>query len=185
VTLDATDNQGDSNKSHSAKNLAMTRTLTVAAKELAPVVGRQPLGISLCVFGIAFAGLGVGLRDLAPQWFDLSILLAIFGFAALITLLGVLAAILRKEEIQQAMPTLTIGMIAMNSRSIRYLADELNITNDKVLESVCNASSLGDLWTRLQAAGANSSSAPPTDIGLLNDLDVVRVALDRAPLSRS
>lgn len=93
-------NEDDGNKSNAAQNLAMTRTLNIAAREHERIVGRQELGIALCSFGIAFAGAAVGLRDQDPQYFDLSILLVMFGFAILITMLGVLATIFRKGDKQ-------------------------------------------------------------------------------------
>jgi len=189
MTPGAAAHEGDDHDGDDAENLAATRTLGVAAHELALVFGRQALGAALCIFGIAFAGVALGLRDADPQKFDLPILLTIFAFAALVTVLGVLAAILRKEGSLQARPTLTRELIAMNSRSVTDLANRLSIPNTKVVESLRDAASLDDLRTRLQTADA-SEEHPESDLALLNDraflhdLDVVRVALDRAPLSR-
>jgi hypothetical protein len=100
MALGESANTGDSGEGNAARNLAATRTLNIAASEHARIVGRQALGVALCSFGIAFAGAAVGLRDQDPQSFDLSILLVIFGFAILITILGVLATIFRKENEQ-------------------------------------------------------------------------------------
>jgi hypothetical protein len=88
-----------------AQNLAATRTVRVAADELGSVFGRYGLGIALCIFGIAFAGFAVGLRDADPEAFDLSILLTIFGFATALLVFGVFVAILREETSQKATPT--------------------------------------------------------------------------------
>jgi len=172
------------------ENLAATRTLGMAAGELGAVAGRQALGSTLCIFGIAFAGFAIALRDEHPESFDLSIFLAIFGFAALITILGVVAAILRKEGKRREGPTLTTIMIAMNSRPVTELAKGLNITNYKVLESLRDAKSVEDLRTRLQAAQGNSGNPDSNLVSLdnrdfLGDLDVIRIVLDRVPLNHS
>ena|ERR1700685_2359225 len=89
------------------QNLAATRTIGVAAEELAFVFGRYGLGIALCIFGISFAGFAVGLRDMNPGSFDLPILLTVFGFATVLLAFGVFVAILRKEGTKEAAPPST------------------------------------------------------------------------------
>jgi hypothetical protein len=105
MSVEPVNTEGDNQEDDDAQDLAATRILGVGAHELALVFGRQGLGTGLCVFGIAFAGFAIGLRDANPGPFDLPILLTIFGFATLLTILGVFAAILRKEgeETQQAL----------------------------------------------------------------------------------
>jgi hypothetical protein len=99
---DEGNNQPDEN---AAVNLAATRTLEAAADELSFVFGKYGLGIALCIFGIAFAGFAIGLRDADPKSFDLPILLTIFGFATVVLVFGVFVAILRAEGSQKVTTT--------------------------------------------------------------------------------
>ncbi len=179
--------EGNDHDEDDAENLTVTRNLGVAAHELALVFGRKRLGSALCFFGIAFAGLTVGFRDEDPQKFDFPIFITIFGFAALLVMLGVLAAILRKEDSRQDETAPRRESTAAESRAITELAKALSTTNGKVVRSLRDASSLEDLRTRLKAfrgnaQGSDSSLTWLDNKDFVGDLNVVRAALGRGPL---
>ena len=129
-------------------NLAAPRTLRIAADETGLVAGKEAFGISLCGFGVAFAGFAVGLRDLDSASFDLPIMLSIFGFGTVLVMVGVIAAILRKEG---RWPIQSTELIALNSRPITELSKSLNLTNYQVLKSLRDSASVAELITRLDA----------------------------------
>jgi hypothetical protein len=165
-------------------NLAAPRTLRIAADETGLVAGNEAFGITLCGFGVAFAGFAVGLRDVDPASFDLSIMLSILGFGAVLIVVGMVAAILRKEGRRPAQST---ELIALNSRPIAHLSNSLGITNYQVLESLRDAASISDFTARLDEIDGNgqgnSREALRNEPDLLPELDLICIALDRSPLT--
>jgi hypothetical protein len=165
-------------------NLAAPRTLRIAANETGLVAGNEAFGITLCGFGVAFAGFAVGLRDLDPTSFDLPIMLSILGFGAALIVVGVVAAILRKEG---RIPAQSTELIALNSRPIAQLSNSLNIMNYQVLESLRDAASISDFTARLDEIHGNgqgdSREVLRTEPDLLPELNLIRIALERSPLT--
>jgi hypothetical protein len=183
-----TDNSGGQGSDGHGKglsiNLAAPRTLRIAANETGLVAGNEAFGITLCGFGVAFAGFAVGLRGLDSTSFDLPIMLSIFGFGAVLIIVGVVAAILRREG---RIPAQSTELIALNSRPIAHLSRSLNIVNYQVLNSLRDAASISDFTARLDEIHGNgqgdSREVLRNDPDLLPELDLIRIALERSPLT--
>jgi hypothetical protein len=165
-------------------SLAAPRTLRIAADETGLVAGNEAFGITLCGFGVAFAGFAVGLRDLNSTSFDLPIMLSIMGFGAVLIMVGVVTAILRKEGRR---PVQSTELIALSSRPIAQLSKSLNIMNHEVLESLRDAASISDFTARLDKIHGNgqgdSREVLRNDPDLLPELNLIRIALERSPLT--